>query len=77
MASFVNLALSASSLATKYVNEVFLITREVRDRDTGALKVAADYSQLGWLLIAVTVIELAVPLIVILLVQRSRLRTQQ
>lgn len=77
MASFVNLALSASSLATKYVNEIFLITREVRDRDTGALKVAADYSQLGWLLIAVTVIELAVPLIVILLVQRSRLRTQQ
>lgn len=77
MASFTNLALSANSLGTKYVNEIFLVTREVRDRDTGALKVAADYSELGWLLIAVAVIEVATPLLVILLVQRSRFRTEQ
>ncbi len=37
MASFVNLALSASSLTTKYVNEIFLVTREVRDHATSAL----------------------------------------
>ena len=77
MASFVNLALSANNLGTKYVNQVFLVTREVRDRDTGAVKVAADYSELGWLLITIAVIELCVPLVVILLVQRSRLRTTQ
>jgi hypothetical protein len=77
MASFVNLALSANNLGTKYVNEIFLVTREVRDRDTGAVKVAADYSELGWLLITVAVMELCLPLIVILLVQRSRLRTAQ
>ena len=32
MASFTNLALSASSLGTKYVNEIYTVTREVRDR---------------------------------------------
>lgn len=77
MASFVNLALSANNLGTKYVNEIFLVTREVRDRDTGAVKVAADYGELGWLLITIAVIELCVPLLVILIVQRSRLRTEQ
>ena len=77
MASFVNLALSANSLGTKYANELFLVTREVRDRDTGAIKVAADYSELGWLLITIAVIELCTPLVVILLVQRSKLRTAQ
>ena len=34
MASFTNLALSMSSLVTKYLNEIFLVTREVRDRAT-------------------------------------------
>jgi hypothetical protein len=77
MASFVNLALSASSLATKYVNEVFLITREVRDRDTGALQVPADYGDLGWLLIAVAVVGVAAPLLTVWIVQRSRLRTAE
>jgi hypothetical protein len=77
MASFTNLALSASSLATKYLNEIFLVTREVRDRDTGAVTVAADYSELGWLLIAVAVIGVAAPLATVWLVQRSRLRTAQ
>ena len=77
MASFTNLALSASSLATKYLNEIFLVTREVKDRDTGAITVEADYSELGWLLIAVAVIGLVAPLVTVLLVQHTRLRTQQ
>jgi len=77
MASFTNLALSASSLLTKYLNEVFVITREVRDRVSGAIEVAADYSELGWMLITVTLISVIVPLATIWLVQRSRLRTQQ
>jgi hypothetical protein len=77
MASFTNLALSASSLGTKYLNEIFLITREVRDRATGTVQVPADYGELGWLLIVVTVIAVAVPLGVIFLVQHSRYRTSQ
>ncbi|MEY8830682.1 hypothetical protein AB9K34_20105 [Sedimentitalea sp. XS_ASV28] len=75
MASFTNLALSASALATKYLNQLFLVTREVRDRATGAIEVAADYSELGWLLITVAVLGLALPLVAILVVQLSRLRT--
>jgi len=77
MASFTNLALSASSLATKYLNQIFLVTREVRDRVSGALEVAADYSELGWLLITVALITVAVPLVTVLAVQRSSLKTRQ
>ena len=77
MASFSNLALSAASLGTKYANEIFLVTREVRDRDTGMLKVPADYGELGWLLIAVAVVGVAAPLLTVWIVQRSRLRTAE
>ena len=47
MASFTNLALSASQLGTKYLNQLFEVTREIRDPVTQATKMAADYSQLG------------------------------
>lgn len=77
MASFTNLALSASSLLTKYMNQIFVVTREVRDRTTNAITVAADYSELGWLLIAVALIGFIAPLAVILVIQRTRLRTDQ
>ena len=77
MASFTNLALSASSLGTKYLNEIYTVTREVKDLATGAIEVAADYGELGWLLITVAVLTLALPLATILVVQLSPLRTQQ
>ncbi|GGO56264.1 BT1 family protein [Roseovarius pacificus] len=76
MASFTNLALSASSLTTKYLNQIFIVTREVTDPATGAVSIPADYSQLGILLIVVTAITVGVPLLVIWLVQHSRLRTK-
>lgn len=77
MASFTNLALSASSLLTKYMNQIYVVSREIRDRTTGAVTVAADYSELGWLLIVVTLIGLAAPLGVIVAIQRTRFRTEQ
>jgi hypothetical protein len=77
MASFTNLALSGGSLATKYLNQVFVVSREVRDRVTGAVEVAADYSELGLLLITVAALGVAVPLLAIALVQCSPLRTRQ
>ena len=77
MASFTNLALSASSLGTRYLNEIYTVTREVRDRVENVVTGAADYSELGELLIVVTVIAVAVPLLTVFLVQRSRLHTQQ
>jgi uncharacterized membrane protein len=77
MASFTNLALSAASLGTKYMNEIYTITREVRDRVTDAIQTSADYNELGWLLITVALIGLMAPLLTVVLIQRSRLRTQQ
>lgn len=77
MASFTNLALSASALGTKYLNQAFVVTREVRDAATRAVVTAADYSQLGYLLITVAVIAVTAPLTAILVVQRTRFRTSE
>ncbi|MDH3218654.1 MAG: hypothetical protein OEO19_03890 [Gammaproteobacteria bacterium] len=77
MASFTNLALSAASLGTKYLNQIYTVTREVRDRVTDAVTGVADYSELGWLLITVALIGLLAPLVTVFLIQRSPLRTQQ
>jgi hypothetical protein len=76
MASFTNMALTASSLLTKYMNQIFLVAREVKDPVTGAIQTPADYSQLGWLLITVASIGVLAPLLTVFLVQRSRLQTQ-
>jgi len=76
MASFTNLALSLSTLGTKYLNQLFLITREVRDPTTGAIVVPADYSELGRLLITVTVLSLLLPMLTILIVQHSPWRSR-
>jgi hypothetical protein len=54
---------------------VFTVTREVLDKGTGKIATAADYSMLGWLLIAVAIVSVAAPLITIFMVQRSTLKT--
>jgi hypothetical protein len=77
MASFTNLALAASALLTKYLNQVFVVTREVLNPATGAVEIAADYGDLGWLLISVALVGVAIPLAAIVAVQNSRLRTRQ
>ena len=74
MASFTNLALSASQLGTKHLNQMFVVSREVKDATTGAVKVAADYSQLGELLVVVLVIGVLMPFAAILVVRASGLR---
>lgn len=75
MASFTNLALSASQLATKYINQIFVVTREVTDIDTGEITVPADYSELGTLLIIVTIIGFVLPMLTVLMIRFSRLRS--
>lgn len=74
MASFTNLALSASQLSTKYLNQIYEVKREVKDMATGQITVPADYSELGHLLITVTIIGFVLPLITILLIKHSRFR---
>jgi hypothetical protein len=75
MASFTNLALSLSQLGTKYLNQAYVVTREVRDRATGVLQVPADYSQLGDLLVAQLAIGLALPFAAILLARITKFRS--
>jgi BT1 family len=75
MASFTNLALSLSQLGTKYLNQIFIVTREVRDPTTGALQVHADYSQLGTLLIVQILLGLALPFGAILFARLSKFRS--
>ena len=75
MASFANLALSLSQLGTKYVNQVFTITREVRDAVTEAVTTPADFSELGTLLITLTAVNLLLPFLAILAIRSSRLRS--
>jgi hypothetical protein len=74
MASFTNLALSASSLGTKYLNQIYIVSREVRDKG-GAVSVPADYSQLGELLIVQLIIAIALPFAAIAIIRMFRLRS--
>jgi hypothetical protein len=73
MASFTNMALSASQLLTKHLNATWVVTREVKDAVTGTVEVAADYSQLGTLLLVVLVIGFVVPLATVAVLRGLRL----
>jgi len=77
MASFTNLTLSASSLGTKYLNQIFVVKREVKNPVSGIIESSADYSELGMLLIVTAIITLFLPLITVFLVQNSPLRTAE
>ena len=61
MASFTNLALSAAQLGTKYLNQIFTITRQVKDA-SGAITVPSNYADLSGLLASALVIGLVLPL---------------
>jgi len=74
MASFTNLALSLSQLGTKYLNQIYVVSREIRDQVTDELQVAADYSELGDLIIATIVLGLVLPFAAIMIVRMSRLK---
>ena len=75
MASFTNLALSASQLGTKYVNQIFTVTREVRDPKTGVVTVPANYDELGVLFITVTLLVFVLPLLAVVIVKQTRLQS--
>jgi hypothetical protein len=75
MASFTNLALSLAQLGTRYLNEIWTVTREVRDPVSAVVKVPADYSQLGELFIVAIVLNFALPMLAILFVRTTRFRS--
>lgn len=75
MASFTNLALSLSQLGSKYLNEIFVVTREVKDAATGVVQTPADYSQLGPLLIIQVLLGLALPFAAIMFAKVTRFKS--
>jgi hypothetical protein len=75
MASFTNLALSLAQLGTKYLNQVFTVTREVRDATSGVVQVPADYSELGALLITQLALGVALPLAAIAFARATRFKS--
>ncbi len=57
-----------------YLNQIFTISREVKDHVTGVVTTSADYGELGLLLAMVTVIGFLLPMSAIVLVKKSRLK---
>ena len=76
-ASFTNLALSASALGTKYLNQVFTVTREVKDKVSGEIQTNADYSELGILLIIVVLLTLILPILFVFIINNSKYKTTE
>jgi hypothetical protein len=74
-ASFTNLALSASALATKYMNHFFVVSREVVDNSTDQLVNPAEHSVLGLLLVVVALITIVAPILTVYMSQKSPLRS--
>lgn len=75
MASFTNLALSAAQLGTKYLNQIFVVSRQVTDPQSGAIVTPANYGELGALLLTVTLLGLVAPLLAIALTRARGLRS--
>ena len=72
MASFTNLALSLSQLGTKYLNQIFEITRATK---TATAPAAANYTELGPLLLTTICIGFAMPFIAIAIVKLTRFKS--
>jgi len=64
MASLMNIALSAGGLLSKYLNQIFVITREVKESNT--VVTVANYDDLGMLLWVVIIAGFIVPILTIL-----------
>jgi hypothetical protein len=64
MASLMNIALSAGGLFTKYLNQIFVVSREIVS--DGVVTTEQDYSALGDLLWIVIIIGFVVPIVTII-----------
>jgi len=64
MASLMNIALSASGLFSKYLNKIFVLTREIKEN--GIVVTPANYDDLGLLLWVAIVVGLVIPIITIM-----------
>ena len=76
-ASFTNIALSARELLTSYLNKIFVIRREVIDKQSNEIIVKANYDDLDSLLITLIIITLVIPLLTIFLIQKTKLKSTE
>ncbi len=76
-ASFTNLALSASNLLTKYLNKIFVVTRDVKDKFNQNILTNANYEELGVLIIVVILTTFLLPYLTILLIQKTKFKTNE
>ncbi len=74
--SMINLALTASSMLTRYLNQIYVVSREIKN-PAGDIITQADYSQLGQLMIVKTIIEFVVPLLAVLLLWHKDFKKNQ
>ncbi|WP_228098362.1 hypothetical protein [Chitinilyticum piscinae] len=75
MASFTNLALSAAQLGTKYLNQLFVLSREVKDPATKAIVTAANYAELSPLLLTIGLLGILMPGAALLLAWKLKLKS--
>ena len=59
------------------MNQIFTVTREVKDKVSGEIQTTADYSDLGILLIIVTLLTLILPIFFVFIVNNSKYRTTE
>ena len=71
--AFMDLAQSAGTLIAKYLNRVFVVTRTIGGGRDGGGSVA-NYQAFGPLLITIILLTLAIPLVTVFIVQRTRFR---
>ena len=76
-ASFTNIALSARELFTSYLNKVFVVSREVVDKQSNEILVKANYDDLDNLLISLIIITLVIPIITIYVIQKTKFKSTE
>ena len=59
-----NIALSAGGLLSKYLNKIFVVTREIKEE--GQVVVPANYDELGMLLWVAIIAGFIIPIVTIL-----------
>ena len=58
-------------------DRIFTVTREVKDKVSGEIQTTADYSELGILLIFVTLLTLILPVVFVFLINNSKYKTTE
>ena len=73
----INITIQKNQPIDKYLNQIFTVTREVKDKVSSEIQTTADYSELGILLIVVTILTLVLPIIFVFIINNSKYKTSE